>query len=129
MEPQHRLLFALILVCSVLALGFFAESRPWSSPSGPGQKAASSTTPVEDSPVENRISVGIILLGFGVLTIRMLHYRREMEQSVLQRLRREWKEGRALLESGRSFVKEAFESGAFSDRRAAPRNGEREARA
>lgn len=124
MKQRRRLLFALLLVCAVLALGTVAEA----SPSGPGQKAALSPAAAEASPAEDWILVGIILIGFGVLTIRMLRYRREMEKSVLQRLRREWN-GKALLESGRSFLKEHFDSGAFPDRRATPRSGEHEARA
>jgi hypothetical protein len=129
MYPRRRFLLALVVVCALLALGAFAEGRPWYSSPGPGQKAALSHPPSEESSVENWILVGIIVIGFGALTIRMLRYRREMEKSILQRLRREWIEGRALLQSGRSFLKGHFDSGAFPDRRATPRNGEREARA
>lgn len=132
MNPRRRLLFALVVICALLALGAIAEGRPWysaSSPSGPGQRAALPHAPAEESSVENWILIGICIIGFGALTIRMLRYRREMEESVLRRLRREWVEGRALLQSGRSFLKKAFDSGAFPDRRATPRNEEREARA
>lgn len=129
MKKRLQLLSAIAFLCAVLASASVADARPWYSPTGPGQRASLSQPPVEETSVENGILIGIILLGFGVLTVRMLRYRREMEESVLRRLRREWTEKRALLETGRSFLKEHFESGAFPDRRATPRNEERAARA
>ena len=128
MKSRPILLPAILVTCALLATSA-ADGRPWGSPAGPGQGAALASPPSQEPTVENGILVGIIVIGFGALTIRMLRYRREMEKSVLRRLRQEWAEGRAMLESGRSFLKEHIESGAFPDRRATPRTGEREVRA
>lgn len=129
MKSRRRLLFVVMLVSALLAMSAVTEGRPWSSPSGPGQKVATSHPPSPEQTVENWVLIGVIVIGFGALTIRMLRYRREMQSSVLRRLRQEWEEGRALLLSGRSFLKEHFDSGLLPDRRATPRNGEREANA
>jgi hypothetical protein len=127
-KRRLQFLSAIVFLCAAIA-SVAADARPWYSPAGPGQRASLSQPPVEESAVENWILIGIILIGFGVLTIRMMRYRREMEKSILQRLRREWTEGRMLLDSGRAFLKEHFDAGIFPDRRATPRNGERQARA
>lgn len=129
MKSRRRLLFVVVLVSAFLAMSAASDGRPWGASSGPGAKVATSRAPSPDQTVETWILVGVIVIGFGALTIRMLRYRREMQSSVLRRMRREWEEGRALLLSGRSFLKEHFDRGLFTDRRATPRNNEREANA
>ena len=129
MKRRLQLLSAISFLCALLATAVVADARPWYSPSGPSARASLSQPQAEQSAAENWIFMGIVVVGFAVLTVRMLRYRREMEKSILQRLRREWAERRTLFDSGRAFLKEHFDAGIFPDRRATPRHGERQARA
>ena len=72
MKPRRRILLAIVVVSALLALGSVAEGIPWSpATSAPGQAAALTHSAVENSSVENWILFGMIVVGFGALTIRM----------------------------------------------------------